>query len=513
MRLGAIYRNIPNVYSCNDGTYSTARLPYACSRRGGRLSDQPAQSGGGGSALLQIVDVPLSAIQIDRSLFQGREKAYSKRSVDNILAAVESGAFVWENLDPITLWRSPDGKLFLLSGHSRLHAFTILAKAGASVDGKRFDRIPAKIRTGDLRAAQRLALESNTLSTKETDIERAGYYVRQRQEGVKESEIKEQIRRNEDRNAPNIYAYTFLSPFGRTWAALKQIGEGTDQTATLVKSFARWIGTARAKYRGLTNEHETELFAWLTDQRGYGTGSNQVSNERDFLAKVDYLIQKNSFLGKWDSSQPLNILGAMQKSPAEAQFDAQIRERQKQIADMEKAIKDKTRDLTARGANKSDLARVLSPIEAELRNARADLQRLLLKRSEVVEYSKREATLFGVGRIIAPWQSAKDSRQGCKHTGYSTTTEGRGGCSWHGGYRAGQYDAVAAQWRSGMKRALRAKGLQVPINENSLLRKYRQSIGPYPTLSEFRAGVGMLQYRPKTGCACGCNSCNSLLVV
>ena len=399
MRLGAIYRNVPNVYACNDGTYSTARLPYACSRRGGRMSDQPAQSGGGGSALLNIVDVPLSAIHVDRSLFQGREKAYSQRSVNNILAAVESGAFVWENLDPITLWRSPDGKLFLLSGHSRLHAFTILSKAGATVDGKRFDRIPAKIRTGDLGAAQRLALESNTLSTKETDIERAGYYMRLRQSGTKESDIKEQIRRNEDRNGPNIYAFTFLSPSGRTWASLKQIGEGTDQTATLVKSFARWIGTARAKHRGLTNEHETELFAWLTEQRGYGTGSNQVSNERDFLAKVDYLIQKNAVLGKWDNSQPLNIMGAMQKSPAEAAYDAQIRERQKQIADMDKAIRDKAADLTKRGASKSDLARVLAPMETELRNARADLQNLLLKRSEVVEYSKRESTLFGIGAL------------------------------------------------------------------------------------------------------------------
>lgn len=398
MRLGAIYRNVPNVYACNDGTYSTARLPYACSRRGGRMSDQPAQSGGAGSALLNIVDVPLSAIHIDRSMFQGREKAYSARSVENILAAVKNGTFEWENLDPVTLWQSPEKKLFLLSGHSRLHAFGLLAKAGARVDGKPFDRIPAKVRTGDLRGAQRLALESNTLSTKETDVERAGYYVRLRRDGAKEAEIREQIRRNEDRNGPNIYAYTFLSPSGRAWAALKQIGEGTDQTATLVKSFARWIGTARAKWP-LTNEHENELFAWLAEQRGYGTGSNQVSNERDFVAKVDYFIQKNATAGQWDNSRPLNILGAMQKSPAEAAYDAQIRDRQKQILDMERGIKEKAADLTKRGATKNDLARVLSPMETELRNARADLQRLLLKRSEVVEYSKRESTLFGIGHL------------------------------------------------------------------------------------------------------------------
>jgi hypothetical protein len=66
---------------------------------------------------------------------------------------------------------------------------------------------------------------------------------------------------------------------------------------------------------------------------------------------------------------------------------------------MERAIKEKSADLTKRGASKNDLARVLSPMETELRNARADLQRLLLKRSEVIEYAKREATLFGVGAL------------------------------------------------------------------------------------------------------------------
>lgn len=437
MNIAAIYKQLPSVYACQDGTFSTARLPYACSRRGGRVSDTPVNTGAG-SGLLTIVDVPLSAVHVDRALFQGREKAYSERSVKNIVEAVQNGSFVWENLDPITLWRAPNGQLYLLSGHSRFHAFQILAKAGAVVDGKRFDHIPAKIRTGDLSAAKRLALESNTLSTKETDIERAAYYMRLRADGAKESDIKAQIKRNEDRNGPNIYAYTFLSPNGRTWAALKQIGEGTDQTATLVKSFARWIGSARARWQGLSTGHEDELFIWLVEQKGYGTGSGQVSNERDFLAKVEFFIQKNTFLGKWDNSQPLNIMGAMQKTPTEAAYDARIQEAQRAVLDYEKQIKEKTRELSARGATKNDLARILAPYEAQLRNARADLLKLVEKRSEVIEYSKREATLFGyrsaIGKIIPPGGNMANMRRTCKRPGYATTTTGPGGCSWNGGY-------------------------------------------------------------------------------
>jgi len=44
------------------------------------------------------------------------------------------------------------------------------------------------------------------------------------------------------------------------------------------------------------------------------------------------------------------------------------------------------------------LARIISPLETTLRNQRADLQRLLQKKTEVIEYSKNEATLFGLRR-------------------------------------------------------------------------------------------------------------------
>lgn len=397
IHIGAIYPNVPEIYPCADGMYSTSPGRNACTRHGGRASDTPLRSGGSGSGLLNVQDVPLQNITIDRELFQGREKAYSERSVQNIVSDVESGRFVWENLDPITLWLGPDGRLFLLSGHSRLEAFHRLAKKRAVVDGKGFYKIPAKIRTGSIAEAQRIALESNTLSTKESDTERATYYRRLREQGTEEKVLRELIKKNEDRNSENIYAYTFLSPNGYTWAALKQVATTTDSTATLVKAWARWIGKARIQNPFLSDEHETELFNWLSRNKGYGTGSNQVSNERDFLDKVKYFIQKNSFMGQFDTAKPLNIMGLLQKSPVEQQYDAQVEQAQKAILEQERKNKSILSDLTKRGATRADIARVLEPEERLLRNLRSELLRLVNKRAEIVEYSKKENTLFGVG--------------------------------------------------------------------------------------------------------------------
>lgn len=390
-RVGAVYPEMPQFFECNDGFLTTG----ACSWHGGFKSRTPIPLGEGGSTLLRIRDVPLSQIHIDHKLFQGREKEFSQRSVENIVNDVLAGRFVWENFDPVTLWLSPEGKLYLLSGHSRTEAFRRLAEMRATADGKAFDRIPAKIRAGELQQARRLALESNTLSTKETDIERAAYYRKLRQDGVPEKELLAQIRKNEGRNAGNIYAYTFLNPNGKTWATIRQFAESEDTSANIAKSLAKWIGAARREYPMLTNEHENELFAWLFEHRGYGTSAGQVNKETDFLERTGRFIAKNTEFGVFDQSKPLNILNSLLKSPAEQEYDAQIEALQRDIRDLDNQIKLQTRTLTARNATKDDLQRILAPMEAQLRNLRADLQRKMLQKQNIIEYGKREASLFG----------------------------------------------------------------------------------------------------------------------
>ena len=399
--IGAIYPQIPALYECNDGTFTTSDSPRGCTRHGGKRSGTPVQLSDNYSGLLNIRDVPLDAISIDRKLFQGREKAFSERSVLNIIQDVDTGRFLWENLDPIILWQSPDGKFYLLSGHSRLEAFRRLAGRNATAQGKAFSRIPAKIlQNVPVDVAQTVALESNTLSTKETDLERAAYYRRLRQEGTPEKTILDMAKKNEGRNWTNIYAYTFLSPSGSAWATLRQFAESEDTSATIAKSLGKWLGQARRQFPILTNEHEGEIYRWLFEQKGYGTGRNQVSSEREFLERVGEFVQKNTFFGQFDTDKPLNIQNLLTKSPAEQEYDIQIDGAKREVQEAENDLRAKIRQLASANASKTEVQRITQPLETRLRNARLELQRLLQAREKVIEYSKSEPALFGCRRMF-----------------------------------------------------------------------------------------------------------------
>lgn len=395
-KIGAIYKTVPDIFPCNDGTFTTSKTKRGCTRHGGKASDTPLKFGGGGSSKLNIKDVPLNDVNVDKALFQGREKDFSIRSVENIVEAVKSGQFVWANLDPITLWKNDAGKLFLISGHSRFEAFKRLAKDGQKADGKDFESIPAKILKGELSTAKRTALESNTLSTKETDIERAKYYRRLRQDGQEEKNTVDAMKKNEGKNWVNIYAYTFLNPNGKTMSGLKQFAENEDTSAQLSKSLSKWIGAARKNYPQLTNEHEDELYNWMFTQKGYGTGPGAVSNERDFSEKVNLFVQKNTFFGNFDAEKPLNILQQLQKSPVEREYDQQLDDAKKNVTDTEKELKQKIKTLSDRGATKSEIQKIVEPFEARLRDQRITLQKLIAKKSEITDYAKKEITLFGI---------------------------------------------------------------------------------------------------------------------
>ena len=113
------------------------------------------------------------------------------------------------------------------------------------------------------------------------------------------------------------------------------------------------------------------------------------------MEKVAVFIMKNTAFGQFEVDSPLNILAAQQKSPSELQFDAKIQELTKDIQETDRDLKAKIRSLSERKASAEDIRRIVAPLEAALRNSRAQLATMVQKRAEVVEYSKREATLFG----------------------------------------------------------------------------------------------------------------------
>lgn len=397
-----IFDHIPKrFYRCNDGTYSDHARRGACNYHGGlkdakpvRLTRTQQQKAAQRQKMRSgaVVSVPVQAVNVRREWFQGRATPYSLRSVDNILVAVADGKFRWVNMDPVTLWAAPDGKLYMLSGHSRLEAFNRLCAAGRQAEGRGFCEIPAKIVSDiSLTQAKEIALQSNTLSTKETPLERAAYYAALRARGADEKKLTDQAKRLEGRNYTTILAYSRLNPTGKTITALRALEQNAGDSNQVITAVARWIGNARAAYP-LTDSHENELYDWLITRRGYGTGSAQVSNEKEFKTRLQSIINRRTTFGVLEPT--LNIQAFLQRSPVEQQYNAQLNEAKKAVLDAEKALKDKIRTLTARGAKEQQIKDITQGLEATLRRARIAYQSLVTKRADVAEAARNELSLF-----------------------------------------------------------------------------------------------------------------------
>lgn len=399
-------------WPCKDGAYSDHSGPGACVWHGGLLSTDPISTDGE-AGRLGVVDVPLAQVKTKPEWFQNRAGGFSTRSVDNIVDAARSGSFSWANFDPVTLWEAPGGDLYVLSGHSRTEAFARLYTLGAKVEGRDFARIPAKIVRGiSEQEARKIAMESNTLSTKETDIERAAYYRRLRSlDGASARDIDQAAKRMEGRNATHIVALSYLSPAGKTLAALAALQDAEDQSRGIMANVARWIGNARKQFPQLTNAHENELYDFLITQKAYGTAKGQISNEREFTSRLASVINRRTEFGQFDQERPLNIRNLISKSPTEENYDAQVEESRQNVTDLEKALKDKVRELAARGATEAQVQELTAGLEAGLRRARVAYTNLLQARGRYMEAARNELNLFegisGTQKKLSQWQTQR----------------------------------------------------------------------------------------------------------
>jgi hypothetical protein len=336
----------------------------------------------------QVSDIPVKSINIKREWFQNRATPYSERSVQNIVDAANAGQFNWANMDAVTLWAGPDSKLYMLSGHSRLEAFERLCAAGK----QEFCNIPAKIATVSLSEAKKIALESNTLSTKETDIERAEYYRKARENFATSKQIEEDAKRLEGANWTTIVAYSYLYPSGKTWNALNLLQSAEATSQNNIKTIAKWIGNAVKRLPQLTVSHENEIYDWLVTNRGYGTRAGQISKETEFATRLAAIVNKRTQWGVLD--ERLNIQNNVVLSPVERQYNAQLDEAKERINELEKQLKDKQADLIKRGATDAQIIELTAPINAAIQKAKLDLRRLVDNRDEVASYAKQEQNLF-----------------------------------------------------------------------------------------------------------------------
>jgi len=338
--------------------------------------------------------VPLKEIHEAKQLFQNRQDDYSKESVKRILKAVEAGTFRWESLDPITLWVNPvDGLLYILSGHSRTQAFRELAKLKKKVYGKLFTSIPAKISRVSLAEAKEIALNSNTLSTKESDLERANYYRAKRFSGIGRKELEAEVRDKEGKNAVYILNLSYLNPNGSTILGLQQMQEAEDVTnKQIIQTIADWIGEARRKFEDLNNSHEEEIYNWLFGG-AYGTGPSKLSSKVAFIQRITDLMQRRLMEPK---DAPLNIENRIVKNPLQADYDRELEAAEAEVKAAERTVADKRRYLVEGGATTQAIERALEIPELELQAAIRRLGQLKADKGKVKEAVRSQPSLFGL---------------------------------------------------------------------------------------------------------------------
>ncbi|MGZ8505688.1 MAG: hypothetical protein ACXWXW_00760, partial [Bacteroidia bacterium] len=378
---------------CADGTFSTSTHPNACSHHGGIKNrvQKPSTPTPAAYNPAEVYFVPLNKIFTAEHLFQNRKESHSQESANRIIKAVETGSFKWQVFDPVLLWQNPaDNKLYILSGHSRTAAFRILAQQKAQADGKDFTSIPAKIIRTTEAEAREIALNSNTLATKENDTERAAYYRNLRESGKDMREIYALAKDNEGRNANAIMAYSCLNPDGKAFQSLLALETADLTSRKIAETVAIWLGSARSKFGLLTNQHENELYDWLI-MGAYGNKPGQISNQNDFLGRVQATIDKRSTFGNFEADKPLNIRNIQTQSSYDLELD-QVRQ---EIAQAQKTLTEKRREFIQRGATGTALENVLKPYQDGVNYYSQKLIKMQQDKGNIKQHERAQLEMFG----------------------------------------------------------------------------------------------------------------------
>jgi len=275
--LGAIYtKEAPGRRRCSDGTWSDAGRG-ACAGHGGlKLNAR-----GIPDASCFALWFPVADIQTDERRFQNRDAAFSEESVTRIIRAYNP-----DKMDPVRIWRAPQGGVFMLSGHSRLEAMRRMGEP----------KVPARFfEGGEDQAIIFAKLEANRLGTSETLSETVKVYKMLRDKlGYSREQLKEAFQ-NAKQSTATLEAYSNLNPAGK-WMEI--LGSKARKSFPLVEVKAAWVGALRLKYPELSNSHEKELWAWLME---HARGSQQ--RKEDFFGHVGPIIGRLDF----DPDKPLNL--------------------------------------------------------------------------------------------------------------------------------------------------------------------------------------------------------------
>lgn len=358
---------------------------------------------------ISVLNFEVSRINTDVKRFQNRQNEYSEDSKNRIVDAYKSGRFDFSKFDPISIWYDKQkNKYFVLSGHSRLAAFKELGKSD-----KVFKRIPARIFQGSEAQAIDFALNSNVLSTKETDMERAIYYNKMRQtceianykalQGLGKvvdcaKLAEDKCRENEGKNATYIINLSYLNPEGFLADSMRKIGadKGTDD-ANLIRTIADWVGDLRKQFPDISDLQETEIAKYLLNG-GYGSKSTQFKNKRAFALRFKYCFDKWKQRGA-DPLVSLNLENSLSKSEFEKEYDARYAKAAQDLEDARAEYEEKHKKywaaVTAGEITMERMNELEKPLVDYVNKCLDEKKRVMGQKDDVKKASSAQQSLWG----------------------------------------------------------------------------------------------------------------------
>lgn len=283
--VGAIVQDMRSgAYRCVDGKYSTASGRGDCAHHGGLQARRGCPPGQAAPANAFAIWIPVAQIHTDTKRFQNREAEFSNESVQRIIRSYDPN-----RLDPVRVWKDPkDGKIYMLSGHSRLEAHRRLKKP----------MIPAVYFEGPEAAAIRFSrIDANRGATAETLLESVRAFVLDRDgdqaRGIVAME-RDRLRQKWGKEYNALQAFSFLDPKGKF---LQTMNSQARKQFPRIEVKAMWAGQLRSRYPRLRNFHENEIFEFLFSQKGMDM------KKEDFLRHFSAIVDRLDF----DPDKPLNL--------------------------------------------------------------------------------------------------------------------------------------------------------------------------------------------------------------
>lgn len=354
-------------------------------------------------------NINIDSIYTDVKRFQNRQSEFSEESKKRIVKAYENGEFSFAKFDPIVVWYDADAdKYFVLSGHSRLAAFKEIAKKD-----KLFQTIPARYFYGSEEKAIDFALNSNTLSTKESDMERAIYYHRQRMQCeltnhvqglgapqincAKMVEIK--CKEAEGGNSAYILQLSYLNPEGYLADSMKRIGsdKGSDD-ANIIRTIASWTGYIRMHYPEVSDLQENEIAKFLING-GYGNKANQFHNKKAFEQRFQYSFSRWKQRGS-NPLESLNLANSLSKTPFEKDYEARLAKAEEEMTKAQKEHDEKETKYRAMYYPEGKITwekytELMKPYIDYLAKCKAEVARIKGQKEQVKQAGGAQQTLWG----------------------------------------------------------------------------------------------------------------------